>query len=241
MHLVRYREALEALMATPPSLAPDFKPDVAAACSVVENAVRRGRTWLDPIESTCLLAAYSIPVTPAQLACNADEAAAGARPFLAEGSSVVAKILSPDIVHKSEVGGVRLNLTSERAVCDAVADILARARAVRPDARITGVTIHPMVLRPKARELIAGIADDPTFGPVIVFGRGGTPVEGIGDKAAARPPLDPDLPPALLARTPLSRVLKAYRDAPAADVDATALLLVQLAQPPAAPPPPPEL
>ena len=80
-------------------------------------------------------------------------------------------------------GGVRLNLTSERAVREAVADILARARAVRPDARITGVTIHPMVLRPKARELIAGIADDPTFGPVIVFGRGGTAVEVIGDKA----------------------------------------------------------
>ena len=66
---------------------------------------------------------------------------------------------------------------------EAVADILARARAARPDARITGVTIHPMIVRPKARELIAGIADDPTFGPVIVFGRGGTAVEVIGDKA----------------------------------------------------------
>jgi acetyltransferase len=230
MHLVRYREALEALMATPPSLAPDFKPDVAAARSVVENAVRRGRTWLDPIESTCLLAAYSIPVTPAQLACNADEAAAAARPFLAEGSSVVAKILSPDIVHKSEVGGVRLNLTSERAVCDAVADILARARAVRPDARITGVTIHPMVLRPKARELIAGIADDPTFGPVIVFGRGGTAVEVIGDKALALPPLDLELARDLIGRTRVSRVLEACRDVPAADTNAIALLLVKLAQ-----------
>src|SRR6516164_9597751 len=155
MHLVRYRQVLEALMATPPSLAQDFKPDVAAARSVVENAVRRGRTWLDPLESTRLLAAYSIPIAPALLARNGDEAAAAARPFLAEGLGVVAKILSPDIVHKSEVGGVRLNLTSERAVRDAVVDILARAQAVRPDARITGVTIHPMVLRLKARELIA--------------------------------------------------------------------------------------
>ena len=77
----------------------------------------------------------------------------------------MAKILSPDIVHKSEVGGVRLNLASEDAVREAVADILARARAAKPDARITGVTLHPMILRPKARELIAGIADDPTFGP----------------------------------------------------------------------------
>jgi acetyltransferase len=230
MHLVRYRRALAALMATPPSLAQDFKPDVAAARSVVENAVRRGRTWLDPLESTRLLAAYSIPIAPALLARNGDEAAAAARPFLAEGLGVVAKILSPDIVHKSEVGGVRLNLTSERAVRDAVVDILARAQAVRPDARITGVTIHPMVLRLKARELIAGIADDPTFGPVIVFGRGGTAVEVIGDKALALPPLDLALARELIGRTRVSRVLKAYRDVPAADVDAVALLLVKLAQ-----------
>src|SRR5215471_8348598 len=230
MHLVRYREALEALMATPPSLAQDFTPDVAAARGVVENAVRRGSTWLDPIEITQLLAAYSIPVAPALLARNGDEAAAAARPFLAEGSGVVVKILSPDIVHKSEVGGVRLNLTSERAVRDAVADIFARARAVRPDARITGVTIHPMVLRPKARELIAGVADDPTFGPVIVFGRGGTAVEVIGDKALALPPLDLELARGLIGRTRVSRVLKAYRDVAAADVDAVALLLVKLAQ-----------
>jgi acetyltransferase len=230
MHLVCYREALEALMATPPSLAQDFKPDVAAARSVVENAAQRGRAWLDPIEITRLLAAYSIPIAPARLARNADEAAAAARPFLAEGSGVVAKILSPDIVHKSEVGGVKLNLTSEHAVREAVADILARARALRPDARITGVTIHPMVLRPKARELIAGIADDPTFGPVIVFGRGGTAVEVIGDKALALPPLDLELARDLIGRTRVSRVLKAYRDVPAADTDAISLLLVKLAQ-----------
>jgi acetyltransferase len=230
MHLVRYREALDALMATPPSLPRDFKPDVAAARAVVEDAVRDGRTWLDPIEVTRLLAAYSIPVTPALLARDAGEAAAVAAPLLAEGSTVVAKILSPDIVHKSEVGGVRLNLSSERAVREAVTDILARAKEARPDARIRGVTIHPMVLRPKARELIAGIADDPTFGPVIVFGRGGTAVEVIGDKALALPPLDLKLACELIGRTRVSRILKAYRDVPAADEDAVALILVKLAQ-----------
>ena len=230
MHLVRYREALDALMVTPASLPQDFKPDVAAARAVVENAVRRGRTWLDPIEATRLLAAYGVPIAPALLARDPDEAAAAAAPLLAGGSTVVAKILSPDIVHKSEVGGVRLNLTSEGAVRAAVADILARARAARPDARITGVTIYPMVLRPKARELILGIADDPTFGPVIVFGRGGTAVEVIGDKALALPPLDLELAHDLIARTRVARVLKAYRDVPAADTDAVALLLVKLAQ-----------
>lgn len=230
MHLVHYREALEALMATPPSLPQDFKPDVAAARAVVENAVQEGRTWLDPLEVARLLAAYSVPITPVVLARDADEAAAAARPFLAEGAGVVAKILSPDIVHKSEVGGVRLNLTSEGAVREAVAGILARARAARPDARITGVTLHPMVVRPKARELIAGVADDPTFGPVVVFGRGGTAVEVIGDKALALPPLDLELARHLIARTRVARVLKAYRDVPAADTDAVALVLVKLAQ-----------
>jgi acetyltransferase len=169
-------------------------------------------------------------VAPAFLARDADEAAAAAEPLLASGSTVVAKILSPDIIHKSEVGGVQLNLTNERVVRVAVADILSRARAARPDARIRGVTIHPMVLRPKARELIAGIADDPTFGPVIVFGRGGTAVEVIGDKTLALPPLDLALARALIARTRVSRVLKAYRDVPAADEGAIALLLVKLAQ-----------
>ena len=230
MHLVRYREALEALMATPPSLPQDFKPDVAAARAVIAGAVQEGRTWLDPIEVTHLLTAYSIPVVPARLARDAEEAAAVAAPLLAEGSTIVVKILSPDIVHKSDVGGVRLNLTSERAVREAVPDIVTRAKAARPEARIRGVTIHPMVLRPKARELIAGIADDPTFGPVVVFGRGGTAVEVIGDKALALPPLDLQLARELIARTRVSRVLKAYRDVPAADESAVALVLVKLAQ-----------
>src|SRR5712692_2656826 len=230
MHLVRYREAQEALMATPPSSAQDFKPDVAAARGVVESALEHGRTWLDPIDITQLLAAYSIPIAPALLARNGDEAAAAARPFLAEGSGVVVKILSPDIVHKSEVGGVRLNLTSERAVREATSDILDRALAQKPEARITGVTIHRMIVRPKARELIAGIADDPTFGPVVVFGRGGTAVEVIDDKALALPPLDLKMAHELIARTRVARVLGAYRDVPAADIDAVAFLLVKIAQ-----------
>jgi acetyltransferase len=230
MHLVRYREALDALMATPPSLPADFAPDTAAARAVIEGVVAAGRTWLDPTEAVRLLAAYGVPVAPALRARDGDEAAAVAAPLLAAGSTVVAKILSPDIVHKSEVGGVRLNLTSERAVREAVAEILARGRRMMPDARIDGVTLHPMILRPKARELIAGIADDPTFGPVIVFGRGGTAVEVVNDKALALPPLDLRLARELIARTRVSRILKAYRDVPAVDEDAVALVLVKLAQ-----------
>ncbi|MBC8114461.1 MAG: acetate--CoA ligase family protein, partial [Candidatus Saccharimonas sp.] len=230
MHLVRYREALDQLMEAPPSLPQEFAPDVAAARKIVATVVADGRTWLDPAEVTRLLEAYAIPVTPAVLARDADEAAAAAAPLIAAGSLVAVKIYSPDIVHKSEVKGVRLNLATEAAVREATRDVLTGAREARPDARIAGVTVHPMILRPKARELIAGIADDPTFGPVVVFGRGGTAVEVIDDKALALPPLDLKLAGDLISRTRVSRTLKAYRHIPAADVNALALVIVKLAQ-----------
>jgi acetyltransferase len=230
MHLVRYRDALDALMATPPSVPEGATPDAASARAIILRAIADGRTWLDPIEASKLLAIYAIPVTPAVLARDADEAAAAAAPLLADGSTVVVKILSPDIVHKSDVGGVRLNLGSAEAIRRAAAEILARARAAKPEARITGVTLHPMILRPKARELIAGIADDATFGPIVVFGHGGTAVEIIDDKALALPPIDLNLARDLIARTRVARMLKAYRNVPAADEDSIALLLVHLAQ-----------
>lgn len=230
MHLVRYREATEALMRTPPSLPQDFAPDTATARAIVQAVLTSGRTWLDPIEAAQLLGAYGVPVIPAVFAADAKAAEAAARPFLDKGEAVVAKILSPDMVHKSEVGGVRLNLTSARAVRAAAEEILARAKAAKPQARITGLTLHPMIVRPKARELIVGMADDPTFGPVIVFGRGGTAVEVIDDKALELPPLDLALAHDLIGRTRVSRILKAYRDVPAADVQAIALVLVKIAQ-----------
>lgn len=230
MHLVRYKQAIEALMATPPSLPQDFAPDAAAARLIIDGALSEGRGWLDPIEVSRLFAAYAIPITPAILARDADAAATAAGPFLAAGQSVVAKIQSPDITHKSEVAGVRLNLTDARAVHEAASDILSRAKALRPDARIAGVTVYPMIVRPYARELIVGIADDPTFGPVILFGWGGTAVEIIDDKALALPPLDLKLARELIAQTRVSRLLRAYRNVPAADEAEVALVLVKLAQ-----------
>jgi acetyltransferase len=230
MHLVRYRDALDSLMATPPSLPDGTRADSETARAIVQRAIAEGRGWLDPIEVARLLAAYSIPVTPVELAADAEAAAALAQPHLADGKTVAVKILSPDIVHKSDVGGVRLNLNSAAAVREAAAEILARARAARPEARIAGVTIQPMILRPKARELIAGLADDATFGPVVVFGHGGTAVEVINDKALALPPIDLPIARDLIARTRVARLLKAYRNVPAADEDAIALLLVNLGQ-----------
>jgi len=230
MHLVRHREVQAALMETPPSLPEDFSPDVALARALVDAALDAGQTWLDPLATTQLLAAYGIPMAPLWRADDADDAARIAAPLLAEGATVAVKILSPDIPHKSDVDGVRLNLANANAVREAAAGILQRARERRPEARIEGVLVQPTVLRPKARELIAGIADDPVFGPVIAFGRGGTAVEVINDQAVALPPLDLRLAHELIARTRVSRVLKAYRDVPAADERAVALVLVKLAQ-----------
>jgi acetyltransferase len=234
MHLVKYRESRQQLMATPPSLPQDFAPDVHTVRPIFDAALRECSAdrdaWLDPIAINRVLSAYGIAITLASLARDPDEAAAAAGPHLAKGYAVVLKIQSPDIVHKSEVGGVWLNLTTAQAVRQAAADILGRARTAKPDARIAGVTVFPMVVRPKARELIVGVADDPTFGPVIVFGQGGTAVEVINDKALALPPLDLALARGLIARTRVSRILKAYRNVPAADETAVALLLVKLSQ-----------
>jgi acetyltransferase len=228
-HLVRHREALDLLMQIPPSLPEDFVPDIATARRVTDSVLGTGRSWLDPVEAEQLLRAYSIPIAPAILASNPEAAVRAATPFLNNNQLVALKIHSPDIIHKSDVGGVRLNLASASAVQQAAAEMLDRVHAAKPGAWLSGVTVHPMIVRPLARELIAGVADDPTFGPVIVFGRGGTAVEVINDKALALPPLDLELAQWLISQTRVSRVLKAYRDVPAADETAVALTLVKLA------------
>ena len=200
------------------------------ARQIVATALANGRQWLDPVEIARLFEAYQIPMVPTFAAADAEQAVARASALFAQGATVVLKILSPDIVHKSDVGGVVLNLTSADAVRKATADILARAKSLRPQARIAGVMVQAMVVRPKARELILGLADDPTFGTVVVFGHGGTAVEIINDKALALPPLDLPLARDLIERTRVSRLLRAYRDVPAVQPDAVATVLVKLAQ-----------
>ena len=230
MHLVRYREAVETLAQVPPAMPSEFEPDIDVARKIVATALADGRQWLEPVEIKRLFDAYDIAMVPTFAAANAEEAVAHAEAIFAQGSTVVLKIMSRDIVHKSDVGGVVLNLTSAAAVRRAAADIEARARSMRPDARISGVVVQAMVVRAKARELILGLADDPTFGTVVVFGRGGTAVEIINDKALALPPLDLQLARSLIERTRVSRLLRAYRDVPAVKQDAVAMVLVKLAQ-----------
>jgi acetyltransferase len=230
MHLVKHREAVDALMATPPNVSSLFTPDVAAAKTVIKTALADGRAWLDPVEIAALFKAYAIPMVPTLAAGDPEDAVQKAAPFLAQGQSVAVKIHSRDITHKSDIGGVMLSLSTKESVRDAAADIMARARRARPDARIEGVTIQPMMARRAIRELILGLADDPTFGPVVVFGHGGTAVEVVKDKALALPPLDMNLARDLVSRTAVARLLQAYRDVPAVPPDAVPLTLVKLSQ-----------
>ena len=230
MHLVQHREVVATLAQVPPAMPSAFIPDIDAARQIVSTALADGRQWLDPVEIKRLLEAYEIAMVETFAAADAEQAVARASAIFAQGATVVLKIMSRDIVHKSDVGGVVLNLTTPDAVRAATADILARAKALRPQARIAGVIVQAMMVRPKARELILGLADDPTFGTVVVFGRGGTAVEIINDKALALPPLDLQLARDLIERTRVSRLLRAYRDVPAVKPDAVALVLVKLAQ-----------
>lgn len=229
-HLVAYGEAQRALMEVPASLAEGLSDAGGKARGIIEAALAQGRRRLDPQEVSQVLEAYAIPVAQVLVASDAAEAGLIAREILAAGSTVAVKILSPDIIHKSDIGGVALDLASEQAVIAAADAILARARAALPDARIGGLVVQAMVRRPKARELIIGLADDQTFGPVILFGHGGTAAEVIDDTGLALPPLDLSLAHDLIARTRVSRLLKSYRDVPAADLDAVAATLVKVSQ-----------
>src|SRR5260370_28856845 len=177
MYVVRHREVVEALALVPPAMPGEFTPDIHAARQLVAAALADGRRWLDPIEIKRLLEAYEIDMVPTLAAADAEQAVAHATELFAQGHTVVLKIMSRDIVHKSDVGGVVLNLTTPEAVRAATIDILVRAKALRPEARISGVIVQAMVVRPKARELILGLADAPTFGIVIVLGHCVTAVE----------------------------------------------------------------
>ncbi|WP_407179350.1 GNAT family N-acetyltransferase [Bradyrhizobium sp. STM 3562] len=230
MHLLRHREVVDALMQVPPAMPTTFAPDVEAARRIVDTALADGRQWLDPVEIKRLLEAYDIAMVPTFAAADPDQAVGYASELFARGATVVLKISSRDIVHKSDVGGVVLNLTNPDAVRAAALDVMARAKALRPEARISGVIVQAMMVRAKARELILGFTDDPTFGTVVVFGRGGTAAEIINDKALALPPLDLQLARDLIEQTRVSRLLRAYRDVPAVKQDAVAMALVKLSQ-----------
>jgi acetyltransferase len=223
-----YRQHQTELLQTPPARDAQRAMDLPAIRATVEAVLAEGRELLTEPEAKALLAAAGLPVVSTQVVGpSAAEAQAAAD---ALGYPVVVKILSHAISHKSDVGGVRLNIGSAAEVVQVCETMLARVRELRPDADVQGFTVQPMIRKKHAHELIVGASVDPLFGPVILFGAGGTAVEVLADRALSLPPLNTPLALAQIARTRIHRLLKGYRDEPAADIDAIARVLVCVSQ-----------
>jgi acetyltransferase len=230
LHRVRYQRNRALLMEIPPARpdAPDgrpFEPDVAAARGAIAAALADSRDWLDAGEIESVLAAYQIPHPRSRLAADPDDAALAAA---AIGFPVALKIRSPDVTHKSDVGGIALGLDGAEAVRAAAAAMIERVEKANPQARLDGFLVQQMVRRPNAIELLAGLAEDPVFGPVILFGQGGTAVEIVDDSSVALPPLNPLLARAQMTETRVWRLLQGYRDKPPAAIEAIVELLIGL-------------
>jgi len=190
---------------------------IAKARNIREEALKEKRLLLNENEAKALAAAFGLPINRGQIATTREAAVAAAK---ASGFPVAMKIHSPDITHKSDVGGVRLNLTSARQVGNAYDDMMEQVGEARPKARIVGVNIQPMLKFPNQRELLVGLKRDPVFGPVLAFGAGGVAVEAVHDIALALPPLNPALADNLVRETRIHRVLAGYRDVPGIDFPA---------------------
>jgi len=215
------------LLQTPGPLAQGSKPDTEGARLLIENALAEQRTVLSEMESKALLAAFHIPVTKTVVAHSPNEALLLAEEF---ELPVAMKVSSPDITHKSDAGGVRLNLGNAQAVRSAYQEIIAEVQRNRPNARIEGVAIEPMVVKPNGRELMIGVTTDPVFGPVITAGLGGVTVEVLGDRAVELPPLNRYLAGNLIARTHAAKLLGAFRHMPPADMEALLNVLLRVSE-----------
>jgi acetyltransferase len=227
MHRVRHRRNRTLLMETPPLRADAFTPDIAAVREVIIQTLAAGESWLALTKAAAVLEAYGIPVVADRPAADPREAAAAAT---AIGFPVALKIRSLDITHKSDVGGVALNLADPVQVEREAAGMLERIRAMRPGARLDGFLVQPMIRRPGAVELLVGLVEDPVFGPLVAFGQGGTAVEILHDSSLELPPLNGLLARRLMARTRVWQLLQAYRGKPAANIEAVVDVLIRLGQ-----------
>ena len=227
MQIVRHGRNRAMLMETPEAGALIPQDAQARARSVIKGVLDEGRTLLTEPEAKAVLAAFQIPVVETWTAASPEEAAALARSI---GGAVALKILSRDITHKSDVGGVRLDLRTPESVAEAARTMLAGVAAAEPGARIDGFTVQAMVRRPGAHELIAGLAMDETFGPVVLFGHGGVAVEVLADRTVGLAPLNTVLAREMIASTRVARLLEGYRDRPRAAFDAIAATLVRLSE-----------
>lgn len=230
MQLVRYTRAQNELMRAPPAMDRNARIDRQKARAIIEQALRDGTTMLNEADGKALMAAYGIPIVPTDVANDMAEVRAIAERIVSSGNAAVLKILSPDVIHKSDVGGVRLNIATADDTVREAERMLVRVRAAVPHARSLRFTLSPMIRRPGAHELILGMSVDQTFGPLIMFGAGGVSVEAVADTALALPPLDLGLADQLMRQTRIDRLLHGYRDRPPADRAGIAAALVRLSE-----------
>jgi acetyltransferase len=227
VYLWQYAANLRALYETP-SLPPPGQTEIdrAKAAQLLRNVSASGRTLCTEWESKQFLQAYGIPTVRTEIAISADEAASQAT---AIGYPVVVKLQSETITHKTDVGGVRLNLGSSDAVRAAFGEISAAVTERFGASAFGGVTVQPMI-RHHGYELILGASPDPQFGPVLLFGLGGELVEVFRDRALALPPLTTTLARRMMERTRIYRALAGVRGRPGVDLPALELLLVRFSQ-----------
>jgi acetyltransferase len=221
--LCTYRRNQAQLMQVPAARSGrEPQQDLKRAASICDVALAQRRSILTEHEAKALLAAFGLPVPRSVVAATREAALAAAADI---GFPVALKIHTPDITHKSDVGGVRLDLQTADMVASAFDDMMRHVRALRPQARVEGALVQPMLRFPSQREVLVGVATDAVFGPVISFGAGGVAVEAVRDTAIALPPLNGVLAHELMQRTRVYRLLAAYRDVPAADLEALAEIL----------------
>ncbi len=224
--LQEYRANQTALMETPSEMPTSAVMDPDSVSVILDRAHREQRNWLSEIEAKCVLAAYGIPAVDTRRAETPEEAA---RMAVEIGFPVALKVISADITHKSDVGGVVLDLESEQAVHEAAEGIERRVEQLA-HARLQGFSVQRMVRRPESVELIVGASTDPVFGPVMVFGSGGTAVEVVGDTVVGLPPLNMSLARQMIDRTRVAKLLAGYRNRPAARADLICDVLVRVAR-----------
>lgn len=221
-YLAKHQRNRKLALQTLGPLSRENAPDLEGARMIISAVLADDRQMLTDIEAKALLKAFRIPVN---MTIEADSAEAALVAAQTVGFPVAMKISSPDIVHKSDVSGVRLGITDPAEVKRAFRGICDKARAKRPDAHIRGVTVEAMAHIDAPRELVVGVSRDEVFGPTILFGAGGTAVELLKDSAVAIPPLNDLLAERLMSRTRVSSMLDAFRDKPAADREAVTYVL----------------
>ncbi|MFK7792249.1 MAG: bifunctional acetate--CoA ligase family protein/GNAT family N-acetyltransferase [Devosiaceae bacterium] len=231
MHVSRYAQAQKELSATPPALPEDLaSADVERARALANAALAEGRIWLNSDEIADILASYGFAYATPIRAETADDAENAAQKLLGQHRAVALKIDSADIPHKSDVGGVVLDLTHSLQVRETFRALTEKVRERAPGARIDGVLVQPMADTSAGLELYLGLADNPVFGPVVVFGRGGIAVEAVNDKALGMPPLDMRLARQVIEQTRVSKLMSGFRGRAGVDEDAAAQALVRLSQ-----------